>query len=55
MKQTFLVTIYSEDNITSREVADCLNHETGVFSLNFNHDKDIIYAQARKIKKTQQI
>lgn len=53
MKQTFLVTINSEDNITSREVADCLNHETGVFSLNFNHDKDIILAKAKKVKNKE--
>lgn len=51
MKQTFIVTIEAEDKITSKEVADCLNMEWGTFSLNFNHDNDIIIAKARKIKK----
>lgn len=51
MKQTFIVTIEAEDKITSKEVADCLNMEYGIFSLNFNHDNDIIVAKARKCKE----
>lgn len=53
MKQTFIVTIDAEDNITSKEVADCLNMEWGTFSLNFNHDNDIILARARKVNKEE--
>lgn len=36
MKQTFIVTIDSEDKITSKEVADCLNHTVGGYSLNLS-------------------
>lgn len=53
MTQTFIVTIDAEDNITSKEVADCLNMEWGTFSLNFNHDNDIILAKARKVKNKE--
>lgn len=55
MKQTFIVTIEAEDNITSKEVAACLNMEYGIFSLNFNHDKDIIeYCGAEKCPHNQE-
>lgn len=47
MKQRFIVTIDSEDRITSREIADALNFGSGCFSLNENHDC-IVVATARK-------
>lgn len=50
MKQTFIVTIDSEDKITSKEVAECLNNTVEGYSLNFGHDYAII-ATARKENK----
>lgn len=50
MEQKFIVTIESDEKITSKEVADALNHCMGLFSLNENHDC-IIIAKAREVKK----
>ena len=51
MKQTFIVTIDSEDKITSKEVAECLNNTVGGYSLNFGHDYAIIATVRKENKK----
>lgn len=53
MIQTFIVTIDSEKNIKSRDVADAINFSTGAFNLDFIYD-DIIVAKARKIKNREE-
>lgn len=51
MKQTFIVTIDSEDKITSKEVAECLNNTVGGYSLNFGHDYAIVATVRKENKK----
>lgn len=47
MIQKFIVTIDSEDKISSWEVAEALNCGSGCFSLNENHGY-LVVATARK-------
>ena len=52
MIQKFIVTIDSNEKISSKEIADALNYSTGSFSLSDNHD-DIISAKVRKVNEVK--
>ena len=52
MIQKFIVTVDSNEKISSKEVADALNYSTGTFSLGNNHE-DIIFAKARKVNEVK--
>lgn len=47
MIQKFIVTIDSDEKLSSKEVADALNYSTGTFSLSG------IFAKARKVNEVK--